>query len=153
MGSIFVSFMHIFFWEIINIFFSIFVMIHTDLAWNGNYRFLSFFIICLVCHLVFPLFYCKWMLFWIILFVTDFNISYLRQAGRQTSRYTDRQTDRQRKTERQRQRETERNDCHPTWTHTISAKSNLLMKNYSCIHWYSGRLVTPVRHYYWRQVI
>ena len=108
MGSIFVSFMHIFFWEIFNIFFSIFVMIHTDLAWNGNYRFLSFFIICLVCHLVFPLFYCKWMLFWIILFVTDFNISYLRQAGRQTSRQTDRQTDRQRKTERDRDRERQR---------------------------------------------
>ena len=108
MGSIFVSFMHIFFWEIFNIFFSIFVMIHTDLAWNGNYRFLSFFIICLVCHLVFPLFYCKWMLFWIILFVTDFNISYLRQAGRQTSRQTDRQTDRQRKTERDWDRERQR---------------------------------------------
>ena len=116
------------------------------------YRFLSFVWYVTWCFHYFIVNGCCFELFylWQILI---FHISD-RQADRHPDRQTDRRTDRERQRERQRQRETERNDCHPTWTNTISAKSNLLMKNYSCrnvihnIHWYSGRLVTPVRHYY-----
>ena len=105
MGSIFVSFMQIFFWEIFNIFFSIFVIIHTvwlEMVMIVFYRFLSF------------VWYVTWCFHYFIVNGCCFKLFYLWQilifhiSDRQADRQTDRQTDRQRKTERQTETERDR---------------------------------------------